>query len=118
MKVMRILGYVFAAVLFAGGLLFFVAASHTGLTGRWVMGGVLVAAALLIALFIKMRPPPQQVSVTQRLAITDGDKLERLDCERCGASLDQTCIKAEQGVVLVNCRYCGASYELKEELQW
>ena len=119
----KIIGYIVAAILLFFGVLWLWAAfsaDSTNPAGRLVVGGILVALALGIIVVIRLREPKpeQKVTIRQEIDLSGDVDLEAMQCNRCGAHLDKDSVSIAQGAVMVNCPYCGATYQVVEEPKW
>jgi hypothetical protein len=114
----RILGYIFAALLIVLGVLFVVAAAASGLWPRYLVGGILVGAGLVLVAIVRAKVPARKVEVTRKVDLTGDVKLEELRCSKCGASLDSKSVTMKQGAVFVSCPYCNSEYQIEEAPKW
>lgn len=115
---MKFLGYLFSCLLLLLGLMFCVAAASTGIWQRWVLGGILVGAALVLIAILRARVPESHVHVTQKLELTGDVHLEAMSCAKCGGALDSTSVSVRAGAVFVKCPFCRAEYQIEEEPKW
>jgi len=62
----------------------------------------------------------QKTEIVQELKIDlPGDmQLEEMKCRSCGGTLSSDNIKLVDGAPMVNCPYCGSTYQLTEEPKW
>jgi hypothetical protein len=123
MKTGKIIGYVVAGILIFFGVLFLWAAfgSQTASpAGRLLVGGLLVAVGLGIIVVVRLREPKpeQEVTIRQEIDLSGDVDLEAMQCERCGGHLGKDDVSLVQGAVMVNCPYCGATYQVVEEPKW
>jgi hypothetical protein len=124
------------ALYLGGGLFCFVLAGFLGFLGlvfvagaqgqsmRVVVGVILMIAALAIvalcvggAIYVK-RMRPQETTLIQKIDLSGDVSLQKLRCRSCGGTLSDQSMRVEAGAVLVNCEYCGASYQLEETVKW
>jgi hypothetical protein len=115
---MKILGYIFAGLLVVLGLLFVVAAASSGLWPRYVVGGVLLGAGLVLVLIIRSRVPEKKVTLVQKVDVSGDVGLEELRCRQCGGSLDQKSVTVRAGAVFVTCPFCSGEYQIEEAPKW
>lgn len=115
---MKLLGYVFSALLILLGLLFLVAAGTTGIAMRWVLGGVLLGAGLIVIYMLRMKVPEQKVTVQQQIDLSGDVSMESLKCRNCGGVLDRNSVNVKAGAVFVHCPYCDSEYQLEEAPLW
>jgi len=115
---MKIIGYIFAALLLVLGLMFAVAAVSSGIWQRWILAAVLVGAGLAVIYFLRMKVPEQQVSVTQKIDLTGDVRLEEMTCRNCGAALDSKSVALQEGAIFVTCPFCESSYQIEEAPKW
>jgi hypothetical protein len=119
----KIIGYVVAAILIFFGVLFLWAAFGSGTAspgGRLLVGGLLVALGLGIIVAVRLREPKpeQEVTIRQEIDLSGDVDLEALQCERCGGHLGKDDVNMVEGAVMVNCPYCGSTYQIVEEPKW
>ena len=123
MKTGKIIGYIVAGILIFFGVLFLWAAfgSQTASpVGRLLVGGLLVAVGLgiIVALRLREPKPEQEVTIRQEIDLSGDVDLEALQCERCGGHLSKDDVGMVEGAVMVNCPYCGSTYQIVEEPKW
>jgi hypothetical protein len=123
MKTGKIIGYIVAGILVFFGVLFLWAAfgSQTASpAGRLLVGGLLVVVGLAIIVAVRLREPrpEQEVTIRQEIDLTGDVELEAMQCERCGGHLGKEDVGLVEGAVMVNCPYCGATYQIVEEPKW
>lgn len=113
---MKILAYLLAALLGLLGLVFCTAATATGLWPRWLLGGLLLASAVTVAILAGRKPPA--VTLVQRIDFTGRARLAELKCATCGGSLSAAKSHIKDGAVFVSCPYCGAESQIEEDVKW
>ncbi len=113
-QTMKIVFYILAGILGFLGLIFVAGAQGQAL--RIVVGVVLFAAAGGMIYLSRMQP--QQTKVIQQIDLSGGVNVQALKCRSCGATLSEKSISVQAGAVFVNCEYCGAAYQLEEEIKW
>jgi len=122
MSTTKIIGYVMAAILVFFGVLWMWAAFSPGANaaGRLLVGALLVAIGLGIVVAVRLREPKpkQEVTIKQQIDIGGGVQMEALKCTQCGGQLGKGDSTTAQGAVVVNCPYCGATYQIVEEPKW
>jgi len=107
--------YTLCAVVGFVGLIFLV--GNQGLVARMMIGIVLIGAAVAIGWLTKAKAPERKI--VQEIDLSGDVEKEQLECQSCGAPLDQKSIELnEAGAVTVNCPYCGTSYHLEEAPKW
>ena len=111
---MKWLAYVLAGLLGALGLVF--VAGNQGVVLRLVVGVILMAAAVVLVVVVRLRPEVRQV--VQKVELGGDTRLEALSCRSCGAKLDRKSVTVQAGAVFVACPYCDAAYQLEEAPKW
>lgn len=106
--------YVLAAIVGIVGLLFLI--GNQGLVARFVIGVVLIAAAIVIGWLTKAKAPERKI--VQQIDLSGDISKEQLECRNCGAPLDEDSIHLQEGAIVVECPYCGTSYQLEEAPKW
>lgn len=123
MSIVKIVGYVLGGILILFGVLWLLSAFSGDAPspgGRLLVGGLLVLIGLGIVVAVRLREPKpkQEVTIRQQIDIGGDVEMEALQCRNCGAQLDKGAISLEHGAVMVNCSYCGATYQIVEEPKW
>jgi hypothetical protein len=111
---MKAIAYVLAAALGGLGLVFI--AGSQGLVARIVVGVVLLGGALALVAVVRLRPGA--TTVVQKVELSGGVSVSELTCQNCGAKLAADAVSVRGGSALVECRYCGTSYQLEEKPRW
>jgi len=121
----RIVGYVVAGILILFGVLYLwsIPAAGSGqLVSRLIVGVISVAVGVAIIWVVRTRGPAtiQQITQQVELDLEAGGELnvEKLKCQSCGAELSKDSVSLVQGAVMINCPYCGSTYQLTEEPKW
>ena len=83
---------------------------------RIIVGILLIGAAVVIGWLTKAKAPER--TIVQQVDLTGDITREQLQCESCGAPLDEKSISLEEGAIIVKCPYCGTSYQLEEAPKW
>ena len=122
MAALKIVGYLFAAVLILFGVLFILAAfGETWNPGWAIIGGILLVVGfgiiLAASLFIKSSSTTTQ-QTTLKVDLPADVNVERFKCQDCGAQLTMDNVKMVAGAPMVECPYCNAAYQLTEEPKW
>lgn len=124
--------YVGAAILFLIGLCLVIFAGitlygSTAPTGQanWVTIGVILGifGILIIAggagmIIAAQRGTKTEVIQQVKIDLPADTKVEQLTCRNCGGALKPENIKMVMGAPMVECPYCGTSYQLTEEPKW
>jgi hypothetical protein len=113
---MKVVAYLMATLVGGLGLLFLVGAQ--GMPARLVVGGVLVAAALVLIAVVNLRPVVQQRTLEKRVHLSGEVSLADLSCKQCAGALSSDAVSVRAGAVFISCPYCKASYQLHEEAKW
>lgn len=113
---MRFVFYGIAAVLGLLGFIFVVGSQ--GQLIRIVIGIVLFVAAGGMVYLSRLQPQITKTEITQKVDLSGNVNLQKLTCNSCGAALNEKSIQVKAGAVFVHCEYCGASYQLEEDITW
>ncbi len=111
---MKAIVYGLSLLLGVLGLLFIV--GNQGLMARVAIGAVLLVAAVVLVVVMRLRPT--ETRVVQEINLSGDVSLQKLECEKCGGHLDASAIRVEAGAVFVACPYCQAAYQIEEAPQW
>jgi hypothetical protein len=118
----KIIGYVLAAIAILFGVLFLLAAFNgqpvSQATGDLVVAAVLIGIGIVIIVAIKLREPKPKQVIEQKIDLTGDIDTSKLKCKNCGADLDKDSITVVAGAVMINCPYCGSSYQMIEQPKW
>ncbi len=86
---------------------------------------IIIAAVVLIKAYRdankepkESKAPDSQTTVVQQIDLPGDLSLEKMKCQSCGATLDKDSITTRAGAVVIDCPYCGTSYEVEEEPKW
>jgi predicted membrane protein len=110
-----------AAILILFGILFVLAAfSEAGTIGNILVGIILLVVGFVIILLTgrKAKKEKEAVQITQQIELSGDVNLETMTCKSCGGTLSSEHITMLAGAPVVNCPYCGSSYQLTEEPKW
>jgi hypothetical protein len=113
---MKLVFYLLAGLLGFLGLMF--VAGSQGQVLRIVVGIILFVAACALVYLARMQTPEVKTTVTQQIDLSGDVNLEQMRCQSCGAALSRRSISVNAGAVMVNCEYCGAAYQIEEEVKW
>jgi len=119
----RLIVYLAAAVLLFFGVIFVLGAfspNTSSQIGTLVVGLVLLAACFGLVWFGGRlgKKTAEETTIVQKIDLSGDVKLESMTCRSCGGKLSSDNIKMVAGAPVVNCPYCGASYQLAEAPKW
>jgi DNA-directed RNA polymerase subunit RPC12/RpoP len=120
MKVGKIIAYIAAAILIFFGVLFIWGAfSPDGSTG-WIFVGIISIGLGLILIWLgsRSKPVPVEEKITLQIDLPGDVNLDSLKCQTCGGALTTNNIEMVAGAPVVNCPYCGTSYQITEDPKW
>jgi uncharacterized Zn-finger protein len=88
--------------------------------GLLVVGIVLMVVGIAIIWVVRTRGPAPIQQITQQVELDmPGDvNVEKLKCQSCGAELSKDSVSLVKGAIMINCPYCGSTYQLTEEPKW
>ena len=119
---MKIIAYIFAGILVFFGVIFLWGAfSPQGSPGWIIIGLILVLIGFGLIWFASRRYGKAAESgsnVTLNIDLPGNVELETLKCQSCGGVLSSENIEMIAGAPVVNCPYCGTSYQITEEPKW
>ena len=99
------------------GLVYFIAATVADTIPRLITGSVFLGLMIGLLVIVRLRVR----TVVEATIVPSGKiNLSQLRCKYCGGALDEKSLKynPETGSILVKCPYCGATYEIVEEVKW
>jgi len=119
----RIIGYVVAGILILFGVLYLwsiPAAGSSQIVSRLIVGVISMAIGVVIIWVVRTRGPAPVQQITQQVDLELGGdvNVEKLKCQSCGGELSKDHVSLVQGAVMINCPYCGSTYQLTEEPKW
>ncbi len=122
MDVIKIILYIAAAILIFFGVLFIWGAfGPEGSTG-WIPVGIISVAIGFGLIWLGSRRARQSEaegsSITYQVDLPGNIELDQFSCKSCGGALKTDNIEMVAGAPVVNCPYCGTSYQLSEEPKW
>jgi len=119
MKAGRLIAYIAAAILIFFGVLFIWATfSPQGKPGWLVVGLISVAVGFVLIWFAGRMARTDSTEIIQKIELSGDINLESLTCRNCGGALSSKDVTMVAGAPVVNCPYCGTSYQLAEEPKW
>jgi hypothetical protein len=117
----RWIAYIAAAILIFFGVLFIWGAFSPEGTPGWIVVGIIGIGAGLLLIWLAGRSGRGEegpVEVIQKIELSGDVSLEEFKCRNCGGTLSSDDVTMVAGAPVVNCPYCGASYQLEEEPKW
>lgn len=128
----KMLLYIGAGVLFVfglcllvfGGITLYGSTAPTG-QANWVpigiilgIFGILVLAGGGAMIVAAQRGTKTEVIQQVKIDLPADTKAEQLTCKNCGGALKPENVKMVLGAPVVECPFCGTSYQLTEEPKW
>lgn len=112
-----------AGICVGGFILLGAAGGAQGVTGIGSAGMLIGTIALiggiaLIVLAVRKTKQDTAQNVTYKVDIPANTKVEQMTCKNCGGALKPENIKMVMGAPMVECPFCGTSYQLTEEPKW
>ncbi len=111
--------YCIASVLMFLGALFLMAAPVQNTVPRLITGGILVVVSLAMIVITRMKTKAvYEVKATVELPAKID--LSQLKCKECGGKLTKESLHFDPntGTITVSCPYCGAVYQMVEDVKW
>jgi hypothetical protein len=118
---MRIIGYIAAAILIFFGVLFIWGAFGSTPHPEWILVGivsVLIGFGLIWLASRRSTSGQGEAETVLKLDLPSQTKIEAMKCRNCGGALKPENIKMVAGAPMVECPYCGTTYQLTEEPKW
>jgi membrane-bound ClpP family serine protease len=107
-----------------GGMTLYGSTSPNG-QANWVPIGIILSiiALLLLAggagmIVAAQRGTKTEVIQQVKIDLPADTKVESITCKNCGGVLKPENIKMVMGAPMVECPYCGTTYQLTEEPKW
>lgn len=115
----KIIGYIFSAIAIFFGILFIWGAfSPEGQAGWIVIGAISVLIGITLIWLMGRRKPGEEQEIKYEIDLGGDVNLESLACQACGGSLSADNVQMVAGAPVVDCPYCGTSYQLTEDPKW
>lgn len=120
MRGIKILSGFLAFALMIFGAIFIIAAfsDQTKTTSRLIIGGVMIAVAIVLLVLGRMRTEQVTHVIEQKIDLSGDVDLDLLKCSSCGGTLSKRNVEVRAGAVMVNCPYCNSVYQIKEAPKW
>jgi hypothetical protein len=119
MNVGKVIGYIIAAIAIFFGILFVWGAFSPEGNPAWILIGIIsVLIGFGIIWFAGRKKDTETEEVTMNIDLSGDVDLDTLSCKSCGGQLDSENISMVAGAPVVECPYCGTSYQLTEEPKW
>jgi hypothetical protein len=80
--------------------------------------GILVLAAGAGLVYAAVRGTKTEIIQQVKVDLPANTKVEQMTCKNCGGVLKPENIKMVMGAPMVECPYCGTTYQLTEEPKW
>jgi hypothetical protein len=109
------------------GILSVIGSTSTSGSSNWLSYGVVfgIVGVLFLAggaglVYAAMRGQKTEVvqQVTMNVDLPGDTKVSPLTCRNCGGALKPENVKMVSGAPMVECPYCGTTYQLTEEPKW
>ena len=112
-----------AGICLGGFILLGASGGAQGVTGIGIAGvGIgavaLVGGIVLIVLAVNKTKQETAQNVTLKVDLPGETKISQVTCRQCGGALKPENIKMVAGAPMVECPYCGTTYQLTEEPKW
>lgn len=122
MKAIKLIVYIVAAIFIFFGVLFLWGAFSPQGSSGWIIIGLLsVGIGFILIWFTSSRLQTLNTdpkNVTLNIDLPGSVNLDELLCQNCGGVITTKDIKMVAGAPVVNCPYCGTTYQLTEEPKW
>ena len=82
--------------------------------------GILILAGGVGLIYAAQRGQKTEViqQVTMNVDLPGDTKVEQMTCKNCGGALKPENVKMVMGAPVVECPFCGTTYQLTEEPKW
>ena len=112
-----------AGICLGGFILLGASGGAQGVTGIGTAGvGIgavaLVGGIVLIVLAVNKTKQETAQNVTLKVDLPGETKISQVTCRQCGGALKPENIKMVAGAPMVECPYCGTTYQMTEEPKW
>ena len=120
---MKVIAYIAAAIFIFFGVLFVWGAFSPEGSPGWIAVGLVSIVAGFGLIWFASRSKPAAAgeacaNITYKIDLPANVNVDTLKCKSCGGALNAENITMIAGAPVVNCPYCGTSYQLTEEPKW
>ena len=119
---MKIILYILGVIIIIIGVFFLWDASSSNELSMGIFVGLISVGigVLLIWLGSRQKPAAERADsdVTLNIDLPGNVELDKLQCQNCGGALTTKDVKMVAGAPVVDCPYCGTTYQLKEDPKW
>lgn len=117
MKIIKVVVILAGLGLLGLGILFLIGGAYNNSTGTLVNGAVMLLAGGVL-LFLGLRKQVHRIVERRELELTGDVTMESMKCRSCGGTLSADALKEIGGTAMVECPYCGTTYQLEEAPKW
>lgn len=119
---MKIIAYITAGILIFFGVLFIWGSGGSGGGGfSWVVIGLVSVLIAFGLIWFASRKPAAGAGSSEtvlKIDLPGQTQIEAMKCKNCGGALKPENVKMVAGAPMVECPYCGTTYQLTEEPKW
>lgn len=117
MKIIKVVVILAGLCLIGFGILFLIGGAYNHSTGTVVNGAVMLLAGGVL-LFLGLRKQVHRVVERRELDLAGDVTMESMKCRSCGGTLSPDALREIGGTAMVECPYCGSTYQLEEAPKW
>ncbi len=117
MKIIKVLVVLAGLALLVLGILFLIGGSYNHSTGSVIIGVVMLGAGAFL-LLIGLRRQVHRVVERRELDLSGDVQMETLKCRSCGGTLSPDALREIGGTAVVECPFCGSTYQMEEAPKW
>ncbi len=89
-----------------------------GTTGVFIGAAALLGGIVLVILAVNKTKQETAQNVTLKVDLPGDTKISQITCRNCGGALKPENIKMVAGAPMVECPFCGTTYQMTEEPKW
>ncbi len=111
--------YCIASILMFFGAMYLLAAPVQNTVPRLITGSILVVVSIVMIVITRMKTKAVY-EVKATVELPPSIDLEQLKCKECGGKLTKKSLHFDPntGTITVTCPYCGAVYQMVEDVKW
>ncbi len=117
MKILKVSAVLAGLVLLGLGILFLIGALYNRSGGSVIVSVVMLGSAVFL-LSLGLRKQVHRVVERRELDLSGDVNMETLKCRSCSGPLSPDALREIGGTAVVECPFCGSTYQMEEAPKW